>query len=135
MVLIHHQHRHPRQRVTSCSEDEREDGEERHGQNEAERARAAVTAQCRQGCAYDGHDHSRNSLPVRCRKTDSRLGLRSVTSASSCPALAAESSKPLISDACPMLKCATPFSMDPPSCFTHAATASFDFSKSEERRV
>ena len=113
VVFIHHQNRHFRSGVAPAAEDHGEDAEEDHRQNETQRERAAVAAQTRQGGTNNGGDQSRNSLPVKCRNTDSRFGLRSETSSSSKPALAEASSKPPISVGCSIVNCAAPSNTQP----------------------
>jgi hypothetical protein len=94
VVFIDHQQAYLGSGVTLPAEDHRKNGEEPDRQDEAQRQSAAVAAQADQCGAHNGKNQSRNSLPVNCRNTDSRLGFRSEMSASSCPALDAESSNP-----------------------------------------
>src|SRR5207253_10316736 len=115
--------------IPASAEDDGKDGEERHRQYETQSKRSAVAAQRGQGGADDGEDQSRSSLPVQCRNTDSRLGLRSETSTSSCPALAAASSNPAISVACSMVNRAVPLSKTPPRSVTQASTLSSEVPK------
>ena len=117
MILVHHDDADLRRGVAASAEDHGKDGKKRHRQDEAQRQGAAVAPQGNQGGAYDGEDQSRSSLPVNCRNTDSRLGFRNDTSASSCPALAAASSNPAISVACSMVNCAVPSSKRPSALF------------------
>src|SRR5947209_15903140 len=69
--------------VAPTTEDHREDREESDRKNEAQRQCATVAPQRSQGGFDDCSDHSRNSLPVSCRNTDSRFGRWSDTSSTS----------------------------------------------------
>src|SRR2546430_17138587 len=65
-----------RRRVAAPSENDRENAEENNRKDKAQRERTAVPAQRNHSRANDSGNQSRNSLPVKCRKTDSRFGLR-----------------------------------------------------------
>src|SRR5208337_1331936 len=110
VVFIDYQYIYFGRGVTLPAENHGKDAEEPDRQDKTQRPSSAVAAQADQCGAHDGKNQSRNSLPVKCRNTDSRLGFRSEMSASSCPARAAESSNPAISVACSMVNCAIPFS-------------------------
>ena len=110
VVFIDHHQTNLGRGVAAPAEDHGKDSKERDRQDEAQRQSATVAAQADQCGAHNGENQSRNSLPVKCRNTDSRFGFRSEMSASSCPALVAASSNPAISDACSMVNCAIPLS-------------------------
>ena len=93
MILIHYENLDFRCRVAPPSENDRENAEENDRKDKAQRGRAAVPAQGNNSRANDSGNQSRNSLPVKCRKTDSRFGLRMETSISSSPAVAEASSR------------------------------------------
>src|SRR6202041_1156959 len=95
-------------------ENRREDREKRKRQHEAQYHRPAVPPQCNQCRPCNLKNQSRNSLPVRCRNTDSRLGRRSVKSSSSSPAFVASSSSGAISPACSIVNSAVSAFPRPP---------------------
>jgi hypothetical protein len=100
LVFVHHNDFDPWRWCRAVRQRCGEDAEECDGQNETQHQRGTVAAQGDNGGTDNGDDQSRNSLPVRCRNTDSRLGRRSVTSTSSRPERAASSSRPAISVEC-----------------------------------
>src|SRR5581483_8592912 len=124
LVFIHQDHLDLGCGIMLAAEDDREDAEERDRQNKAEHESAAITAQCNECGSSNRENQSRNSLPVRWRNTDSRLGRRSETSTSSKPALLASSSRAAISDECSMVNSAVASASRPRWRAVHALIAS-----------
>src|SRR5579863_10571408 len=121
MILVDHNDLDARNGVVLTTEDHGKDTKEGERQHETQGERRAVPAErCHSG-ANDGEDQSRSSLPVRCRKTDSRLGRRRETSASSRPSLAASSRSPAISMELAMVNKAAESTILPPRRSTQAA--------------
>src|SRR5262249_22243349 len=129
VVLIHDKHFDFGRAIAASAEDDGENAEENHRQDETKCERATVPAQRDESGSYNGGDQSRNSLPVKCKKTDSRFGLRSETSRTSNPALAAASRSAPISAGCSNVNCAPPLTAWPPRSMTHAATRSSSSAK------
>src|SRR5271157_1567703 len=124
LVFVHHDDGDSRHGIPAAAEDDGKNAEEDDRQDETQRQRRSIAAQGNHGGAYDGDDHSRNSLPVKCRNTDSRFGRRKDTSTTSRPALAASSSKPAISVGRSTENSAVESTKRPPRCPTHAAIPS-----------
>src|ERR1700675_2206901 len=108
MVFIDNENIYFGRAVVTSAENDGENAEENNRQNETQDERAPVAAQRNHGGANDGGDQSRNSLPVKRRKTDSRFGLRSETSSRPNPAFSEASSRPPISVGCSIVNCAEP---------------------------
>src|ERR1700728_3466131 len=126
LVLVDEDYRDLRRCVVHPAKDYGKDGEEGDGQHKGKRQRSAITAQRSDSGTDDGQDHSRSSLPVRCKKTDSRLGRRSETSSRSRPSFAADSSRAPISIERSIENSATPSTMRPPCRWTQSTMRASD---------
>jgi hypothetical protein len=122
LVFVHQDDCDFRYGVALSAEDDGKNAEESDRQNETQCQRRPITAQRNHRGADDGQDQSRNSLPVRCKNTDSRFGRRKDTSTTSRPALVASSNKLTISVGRSTVNCAVESTKRPPRCSTHALT-------------
>src|SRR5438093_8929231 len=82
MVLIDDDNSDSRRSRATRAENPGEDRKEDDRHDEAEDHRCAIATQIHPAGAHNRSDHSRNSLPVRCRKTLSRVGTFSIITTS-----------------------------------------------------
>src|ERR1035441_9406129 len=130
-IFVHHQYADAWRTAAHAAEDHAEDAKERDRQNERQNERAAIAAESAESVADDGGDHCRNSLPVSCRNTDSRLGRRRTTSITSRLSRMAASSSGPMSVGFSTEKCAMPSCIVPPRAAAQAAA----FSTVEAKRI